>query len=74
MGDHEGLSGFSAAVVMDIQRIFACLEISAEQTDPDHQEYIAAVAKHSDSFSSKVVMPMSAQSEWRLGGSLTADS
>ena len=47
----------------DLQRIFGCLDmVQSPVRDP---QYIMTVAKNSTLFSSKVVMPMSAQGEWR---------
>ena len=71
MDGYSGESGFSCKVIVDLQRVFACLDIGNEQGDGWNQVYVADVAKATDSFSSKVVMPMSAQSEWRLDHHVT---
>lgn len=58
--------GFAASIVVDLQRIFVCLD--AASNDPDRKddvEYLQMVAKNAAKFSSKIVLPMSANSEWR---------
>lgn len=64
LSEYGGEKGLSHCIIADLQRIVACLDM-AEDPIPD-PEYILIVAKESNLFSSKVVMPMSAQSEWRL--------
>ena len=62
---YEWQTGFSASLVFDLQRIYACLEASEEESKWD-LGYLSAVAKESTSkFSPKVVTPMSTQAEWR---------
>lgn len=60
---------------MDLQRIFASLELVAaakEERDPD-SDYLCAVAQAHASFSQRVMLPMTANNEWRTdrGNALT---
>lgn len=48
--------------MIDLQRILACLNVGSNNVDA---RYLAAVSKASDSFSSRLVMAMNAQVEWR---------
>ena len=57
-------SRFGAAIMVDLQRVIACMDISAEDGS-GNTEFLLQVAQASDAFSSRVVTPMSAQSEWR---------
>lgn len=60
--------GFSCVIVMDLQRVFACLEVAEPSQAAWDLEYLAAVANQSSSFSNKLVTPMSTQQEWRQEG------
>ena len=63
--DYQWETGLAASLIFDLQRIYACLETSQEESTWD-LGYMSAVAKESTSnFSPKVVMPMSTQAEWR---------
>lgn len=61
--------GFSAAVMVDVQRVFAALEVLRSETEPvdpplDYA-YLGTVGLASPSFSTQVVSPMTSQPEWR---------
>lgn len=56
-------SGFGATIMVDVQRVVACMDVSEDASSTT--EFLLKVAKASDAFSSRVVTPMSAQSEWR---------
>lgn len=64
-------AGFSSTVVADLQRVFGALEMLRSETDPVDppldQSYLGEVAGASSSFSTVVVSPMSAQSEFTRG-------
>ena len=58
--------GFSAQIMIDVQRLGACLQVeSSENADPSDEPYIVAAAKLAPLFSSKVVLPMSSNAQWR---------
>ena len=59
--------GFSHSVMADLQRVFGCIDMSLPEGENLDYEYLKIVgeASNSNAFSSKVVMPMSAQHEWR---------
>ena len=56
-------TGFQGQVMIDLQRILACLQIYNKKPEP---RFLSMVSRET-SFSSKMVMAMNAQSEWRLG-------
>ena len=62
--DHPNSHGFCRPIGVDLQRIFACIHVTGEENTWDFR-YLSQVATSTDSFSTKVVMPMSAQQEWR---------
>lgn len=57
-------SGLCAVLMRDLQRVLACICANGDDVrDPNMIPYFIAVAK--GSFSSSIVLPMSANSEWR---------
>ena len=62
-GSYSNGNGYSWAAVKDLQRVVACLDISAGRMPDD--EYGAKIAGFE--FSARVTVPMSAQAEWRTG-------
>ena len=64
---YAGEPGLSASIMVDLQRVFICLDIDNETND---LQYLEMVARGAAKFSSKVVLPMSANSEWRTGCSV----
>lgn len=69
---HKCELGYSASVIVDLQRVFACLDMKRSESKPVEPSlnsgYLCAVAAAHSSFSTPVVTPMNAQSEWRLMG------
>ena len=53
--------------MVDVQRVGACLklETGGDNLDPADEPYIVAGAKLAPLFSSKVVLPMSSNAQWR---------
>lgn len=71
LSDFRCTSGFSCLIMKDIQRIIGCLlvnklEACSEPVSAADRQYLAEVA--TGDFTPKVVMPMSAQVEWRRVG------
>ena len=67
LSKYENGSGYSAAVMRDIQRVYCCLEVGeADGNGMVDSSYVAKVAGF-QSFGPRVIVPMSAQSEWRRG-------
>lgn len=62
---YECTGGFSSVLVIDLQRVFACVEVHTGEEGSFNMDYISQVASASSSFSPRVVLPMSASSEWR---------
>ena len=61
-------AGFSASVVLDLQRVYACVAVNEPrdpEAEPVDQEFLSQVASANSSFSTRVVMPMSSNAEWR---------
>lgn len=66
---YQANPGFASAIMIDLQRVFICLDIEpGENQPPVDTTYFQMVMAASQSFSSKVVLPMSANSEWRTEG------
>lgn len=56
--------GYSRVILVDVQRVFACLEIQAGKTD---RAFLSSVGKLQGKFSSRITNAMSAQPSWRTG-------
>lgn len=56
--------GLSAVLLTDLQRIYACLQISQDEASWQ-VDYLGKVCLATTAFSTKVVTPMSTQGEWR---------
>lgn len=67
VGDHPNSQGFCHPVGVDLQRVYACLEVSLEEDSNANldYEYLSDVATSSSSFSPKITVQMSSQVEWR---------
>ena len=68
IGDYKNGAGFSASLVVDFQRVVACIELQNAAGKPDatlDTTYLAAVG--AATFSSKIVAAMSSHAEWRPG-------
>lgn len=66
---YEACPGIAAATMIDLQRVFICLDIEPEENqNPVDTSYLQMVMAASHKFSSKVVLPMSANAEWRTEG------
>ena len=60
---YANASGFTSAIMKDLQRIFSCLAI--ESGSDEDRAYLSKVANGKVAFSSKVTLAMSSQSAWR---------
>lgn len=57
-------TGFNQQIMVDLQRVLACLQVQGNNPKID-LKYLSAISK--GSFSTKLVMAMNAQNEWRPG-------
>ena len=67
-GDFNGNPGFSISTMIDLQRVFVCIDMASD--DPlrnDDLDYLQMVSKSAHRFSTKVVLPMSASADFRTG-------
>lgn len=61
---YSGDLGFASQIVIDLQRLFMCLEMQKDSID---ESWVLMAHKMAKLFSGKVVLPMSSNSEWRIG-------
>ena len=67
ISDYENKAGLSWGVVVDLQKIFACVEMQSLAKDPNapvDMNYIAKVGA-CESFSSKAINIIASQPDWR---------
>ena len=62
---YANASGFTSAIMKDLQRIFSCLAV--DSGSDENRAYLRKVANGKGAFSSKVTLAMSSQSAWRRG-------
>lgn len=65
ISDYQNLTGLSGQVMLNVQRVLACLEMQKNEVDT---KYLSLVSKAS--YSKSLVMAMNAQSEWRPGNAV----
>ena len=62
-------SGFSWDLMRDLQRVLACLHVGGEGEGRGHTDgnFLDKVTSPEAGFAARVMVPMSAQADWRLG-------
>ena len=62
---YANASGFTSAIMKDLQRIFSCLAV--DSGSDENRAYLSKVANGKVAFSFEVTLAMSSQSAWRRG-------
>jgi len=70
VSDYANASGFTAVIMKDLQRVFACLHFEGEPKDggansDSDSAFLSEVANGKITFSSKITLAMSSQPSWR---------
>ena len=71
LAEYRSDPGFGKQVMIDLQRLFACLEADKGEDNID-AEYVAEISKLNSHFSGKIVLPMNSNTQWRTGSCETA--
>lgn len=67
MAQFKNESGFSWDLMRDLQRVLACLHVEAEGGVHTDGKFLEKVTGAEAGFAARVMVPMSAQGDWRLG-------
>lgn len=68
LNEYKAMPGFAHQVMVDLQRIFACLEVEKKGGDGNgsfDEDYVVAVSRQSEHFSKRILLSMNSMAQWR---------